>query len=137
VADGAVNLYPGNYEDYLWRKQNGAELLEESLRAAGSGTEPAPLAAQAAAAQVPVPEAPPKRRLNPIKRRQMAERLAAVEAEVTRTEAAIAQSQEALTRFVSVEETERLTMALEDSRRALQNLEHEWVGLTEELETTE
>jgi len=137
VADGAVHLYPGNYEDYLWRKQNGAELLEQSLRAADSGTEPAPLAAQAAAAQAAVPEAPPKRRLNPIKRRQMAERLAAVEAEVTRTEAAIAQSEEALTRFVSVEETERLTTVLDESRLALQNLEHEWAGLTEELEATE
>ncbi len=36
VADGAVNIYPGNYEDYLWRKQNGAQALEESLRASMS-----------------------------------------------------------------------------------------------------
>ncbi len=27
VADGAVNVYPGNYEDYLWRKEGGAEAL--------------------------------------------------------------------------------------------------------------
>ena len=24
VADGTVNVYPGNYEDYLWRKEGGA-----------------------------------------------------------------------------------------------------------------
>jgi hypothetical protein len=107
------------------------------LRAADADAEPAPPAAQAAAALAASPEAAPKRRLNPIKRRQMAERLAAVEAEVTRTEAAIAQSEEALTRFVSIEETQRLTTVLEESRHALQNLEHEWAGLSEELEATE
>src|SRR5213082_4032739 len=25
VADGKVNIFPGNYEDYLWRKEGGAE----------------------------------------------------------------------------------------------------------------
>ena len=43
VADGAVNIFPGNYEDYLWRKQNGAQLMEESLRASvAAGTRRSP-----------------------------------------------------------------------------------------------
>ena len=47
VADGAVNIFPGNYEDYLWRKQNGAQLMEDSLRASMSASSAAilPLAA--------------------------------------------------------------------------------------------
>src|SRR6266536_1473391 len=38
VADGAVHAFPGNYEDYLWRKQNGAQALEDSLRASTSAS---------------------------------------------------------------------------------------------------
>ena len=34
VADGAVEVYPGNYEDYLWRKE-GKELVARSSRARG------------------------------------------------------------------------------------------------------
>jgi ATP-binding cassette subfamily F protein 3 len=146
IADGAVHLFPGNYEDYLWRKQNGAQLMEESLcasAAASPSAEPSAVPESrlesvppiAAAAAAPPPE--PKRRINPIKRQQMSERLAAVEAEVSRTEVTIAESEEALSRFVSVEETERLTKVLQESRSALEHLEHEWAGLSEELEATE
>src|ERR1700729_178074 len=28
VADGKVHVFPGNYEDYLWRKEGGAETLQ-------------------------------------------------------------------------------------------------------------
>src|ERR1700740_813950 len=29
VGGGEIVIYPGNYEDYLWRKQGGAEKLQE------------------------------------------------------------------------------------------------------------
>ena len=45
VADGAVNIFPGNYEDYLWRKQNGAQLMEDSLRASMSASSAAAMSA--------------------------------------------------------------------------------------------
>ena len=141
VADGAVNIYPGNYEDYLWRKQNGAQILQESLLASQSAP---PSATAAAALREPVSAAPAavapavvKRRVNPMKRKQMAERLAKVEAEVSSTEAVIAECEEALGRYVSAEETQRVTTLLEDKRRKLQALEHEWAELSEELDATE
>src|SRR2546427_4805093 len=31
VGDGQVEVYPGNYEDYLWRKQGGAETLQKTV----------------------------------------------------------------------------------------------------------
>src|SRR5208337_845349 len=31
VGDGKVEVYPGNYEDYRWRKQGGAEKLQETV----------------------------------------------------------------------------------------------------------
>src|ERR1700709_118024 len=33
VEDRRVHIYPGNYEDYLWRKQGGPEKVKESLSA--------------------------------------------------------------------------------------------------------
>jgi len=137
VADGAVNIYPGNYEDYLWRKQNGAQQLEESLRPSTRAAEAATAATEPAMAATAQPVAVAKRRVNPLKRKQMEERLAKVEAEVGRTEAAISESEEALTRFVSAEETQRLTELLDEKRRALQALDSEWAELSEELEATE
>jgi ATP-binding cassette, subfamily F, member 3 len=31
VGDGKVEVYPGNYEDYRWRKEGGAEKLQETV----------------------------------------------------------------------------------------------------------
>jgi ATP-binding cassette, subfamily F, member 3 len=132
VADCAVNIFPGNYEDYLWRKQDGAHALEESLRAEVSAA-PVAVADQAAVAVV----AEPKKRVNPMKRKQMTKRLAQVEAEVSGTEAIIAESEESLSRYVSAEETQRISALLEEKRRQLSALESEWTELSEELEATD
>jgi septal ring factor EnvC (AmiA/AmiB activator) len=72
-----------------------------------------------------------------MKRKQMTERLAKVEAEVSRAEAIIAESEDALGRYVSTEETQRLSSLLEEKRRSLQALESEWAELSEALEATE
>ena len=139
VADGAVNIYPGNYEDYLWRKQNGAQELEASLRASVAAghrsveaAEQAPEAvAEAVAETASEASSGPKRRVNPLKRKQMAERLANLEIEVSQTEAVIAESEESLSRYVSNEETQRVSTLLEEKRRALETLENEWAELSE------
>jgi ATP-binding cassette subfamily F protein 3 len=131
VADGAVHIFPGNYEDYLWRKQNGAQALEDSLRASVGASSAAIAVAEAE------PVAKLKQRVNPMKRKQMAERLAKVEAEVSSAEAVIAESEEALGHYVSAEETQRISALLEEKRRSLQALEHEWAELSEALEETE
>src|SRR5579862_3054909 len=75
-----VHVFPGNYEDYLWRKEGGAEALaEQTAAAAAQHHVPAPAA-------VPVSAPPPvaARRLNPIKLRQIQERLTQVEEEIPR-----------------------------------------------------
>jgi ATP-binding cassette subfamily F protein 3 len=136
VADGAVNIYAGNYEDYLWRKQNGAQALEESMRASMSAASSS--VSVAAAAQELEPETvSPRRRVNPMKRKQMVERLAKVEAEVSQTEAVIAESEQSLSNYVSAEETQRVSALLEEKRRSLGVLESEWAELSEALEEPE
>ncbi|MBX6360280.1 MAG: ABC-F family ATP-binding cassette domain-containing protein [Acidobacterium ailaaui] len=128
VEGGHVHVYPGNYEDYLWRKQSTVQ-TEAPVAA---------LPASSPAAPAPGPPAPAtqekSRRLNPIRLRQMQERLSFVEEEIPRLEAAIADTEQALATFVSVEETHRLTAQLEDLRNQHKRLTAEWEELMLQLE---
>ena len=42
IGDGTVEVYPGNYEDYLWRKQGGAEKLQHTVLGARYPTDQRP-----------------------------------------------------------------------------------------------
>ena len=131
IGEGQVEVYPGNYEDYRWRKEGGAARLQESTQLAvtsvpANGNTPA--SADAAETKA--------RRLNPIKRKQMEERVRELEQEINRTETVIAQHEIALQSFVSVEATARLTQELETHRTALQKSLAEWEELTATLQSS-
>jgi hypothetical protein len=79
------------------------------------------------------PEAKQKR-LNPIKLKQMRERLVEVEEEIARLEAAITTAETALQNFVSVEETQRQTNLLNRARADLEHAMSEWEELSQVLE---
>ena len=150
IGDGKVELYPGNYEDYLWRKQGGAERqtsameneLIGELSAGRSSADRQPVSQQeelmptasGANGDQPAPELEGKsRRLNPIKRKQMQGRLHEVEEEITRVEAAIALYETQLQTFVSTEETQRQTRELAVRKSDLEGLMTEWEELSEAL----
>jgi ATP-binding cassette subfamily F protein 3 len=135
IADGLVNVYPGNYEDYTWRKQrNGEQVSQVSVEQsfahassrAGNGDGASPHTA-----------AGKSRKKNPIKLRQMQQRCQQLEQQVARMESEIRDCEEELARFVSVEETARLTGLLTSSRPQLEKLVKEWEELTLTLESTE
>src|SRR5712671_2171643 len=94
IGDGKVEVYPGNYEDYRWRKGGGAARLQEAVAAA-------PAAVQPVNGNGAAPAEPKSKRLNPIKRKQMEDRVRELEHEITRMEAAIAECESALQTFVS------------------------------------
>src|SRR6266581_3936338 len=127
VGDGRVEVYPGNYEDYLWRKQGGAARLQEAVAAA-------PAAVQPVNGNGAAPAESKSKRLNPIKRKQMEDRVRELEHEITRMEAAIAECESALQTFVSADETQRLTQELEKHKRSLQAKVQEWEELGQALE---
>ncbi|MGC2694506.1 MAG: ABC-F family ATP-binding cassette domain-containing protein [Candidatus Angelobacter sp.] len=134
IGNGRVEVFPGNYEDYLWRKEGKADALEGSLASAA----PSPSAAGKSADnddgfQPAGPELRQKR-LNPIKLKQMRERLQEVEEEIARLEAAIATAETALQNFVSAEETQRQTELLERSKAEMENSMKEWEELGQMLE---
>ncbi len=127
VADGGVQVFPGNYEDYVWRKE-GKQV---------QAPEPAPeQRAEQHAGHHPEPRRPPgpsptakkaaSARLNPIKLRQMKERRREIEDEITRLEVEIADYEHALANFVSADETVRISELLNARRTDLVNLMMEW-----------
>ncbi|MGZ4830937.1 MAG: ABC-F family ATP-binding cassette domain-containing protein, partial [Candidatus Angelobacter sp.] len=102
IGDGRVEVFPGNYEDYLWRKEGKGSALPDGFLASAVASDAASSAVltnhHEGAKQVD-PEAKQKR-LNPIKLKQMKERLLEVEEEIARLEAAIATAEIALQNFV-------------------------------------
>src|SRR3989440_375041 len=127
IGDGRVEVYPGNYEDYRWRKGGGAARLQEAVAAA-------PAAVQPVNGNGAAPAESKSKRLNPIKRKQMEDRVRELEHEITRMEAAIVECESALQTFVSANETQRLTQELERHKRSLQAKVREWEELGQALE---
>jgi len=126
VANGGVEVFPGNYEDYLWRKEGKQAQPDPEPEAAkqSPGTQhPAPSTASRKAA-----------RLNPIKLRQLKERRRAIEDEVTRLEVEIADYEAALSNFTSVEETVRVNDLLNARRTDLVGLMTEWEDVAQTIE---
>ncbi|HEY1807487.1 MAG TPA: ABC-F family ATP-binding cassette domain-containing protein, partial [Acidobacteriaceae bacterium] len=124
-----LHVYPGNYEDYRWRKEGGAASLAAETAAAAEPVAPLPIE--------PEPEAlasMPAKRVNPIKLRQMQERLAAVEAEIPRVDGWVSETEQALGIYVSAEETQRLTEVLAALRDRQAELNGEWEELSMQLE---
>jgi ATP-binding cassette subfamily F protein 3 len=148
VGDGKVEIFPGNYEDYLWRKQGGqhvAPTLDDvpgkkttkpgaplPVAVAGSGAFPA--TAQPTNGNGAEPEAP-KKRVNPIKRKQMEDRVRELEEKIGSTETAIEKLETALQGFVSAEESQRQAQELEQLKASHATLVSEWEELSQVLET--
>jgi ATP-binding cassette subfamily F protein 3 len=129
IGGGRVEVYPGNYEDFLWRKQGGTEQLQEQVVASTHPPQPTN------GNHAPSPVADKSKRLNPIKRKQMQERAQELEEEISGLEAAIAACENALQSFVSAEETTRLTRELAQNRTSLQERIAEWEQIGQELAT--
>jgi len=135
IGDGKVEVYPGNYEDYLWRKQGGSAKQNESIRQQLTIPEPAaqtPSNGNLAAADNQ--SAAKAKRMNPIKRKKMEDRIHELEAEISRTETVIAQCETALQGFVSADETQRQSEKLDQHKIAHAALIREWEKLSESLQ---
>jgi ATP-binding cassette subfamily F protein 3 len=130
VEDRRVHIYPGNYEDYLWRKQGGPEKIAQSI-SVPVALAPAPVAP---AAPVPEAQAIAVKRLNPIKLKQLEDRLRSAEQEIPRLESAITAAEERLGNFVSAEQSQKDAAELDDLREKRASLLAEWEELALTLE---
>jgi ATP-binding cassette subfamily F protein 3 len=145
VGDGKVEIFPGNYEDYLWRKQGGqhvAPSLDDVPDVVSSSKSDPPKTVASSApsngngTSEPPSEAP-KKRLNPMKRKQMEDRVRSLEEEIEHAEEAIARCEASLQSFVSVEETQRQSSELEAQKSNHAALVAEWEETSKELELSE
>ncbi len=127
--------YPGNYEDYLWRKQGRIAVTVEIPKPSTTSSTSSSVPVNGDRAPAAEPADPKAKRLNPIKRQQMEDRLHEIEEEIARAEAAIALCETQLQSFVSAEETQRQTQELARRKNDLQSLMKEWEELSETLET--
>jgi ATP-binding cassette subfamily F protein 3 len=128
IGDGQVEVFPGNYEDYQWRKQRGAE--EQS------GTSPN----RAAPTLSDVPgyadqKTESRKRLNPIKLKQLQERCQQLESEIADLESQIAKCEHALQSFVSPDETQHQVDLLAQCRIDVAKRIEEWEELSTVMET--
>src|SRR6201998_3835269 len=142
IGDGRVEIYPGNYEDYRWRKEGrvaAVPTLEDvPMRgAAGNGSQGGRINTDGDKWAEPssTSEESKGKRLNPIKRKQMEERIHEIEEEITRVETAIGHCETSLLTFVSAEETQRQNQELEARRKELASLMAEWELQSQSLET--
>jgi ATP-binding cassette subfamily F protein 3 len=134
VGDGRVEVYPGNYEDYRWRKEGGAAELQKSVSSAAHA-QPTNGANGNPVSPTPTSEESPGKRLNPIKRKQMEDRVHELEAEINRLEDAIVECEAGLQTFINAEATQRLSHELGVARTELQNRMAEWEQLGQALQT--
>src|SRR5271168_1338624 len=146
VEDRRLHIYPGNYEDYLWRKQGGPEKVTEQITNSLAAT-PAPApetvistgggafaaAVEKSASLQPQPAIPIKR-LNPIKLKQLEDRLRHAEAEIPRLESAIADAEARLGNFTSADQSQKDAAELESLRTKRATLLAEWEELSLTLE---
>ena len=142
IGDGKVEVYPGNYEDYLWRKQGGSAKQNEEIRERLKSFEVVPHVAtngnHAATASTPIAAANPKaRRLNPIKRKQVEERVQKLEAAINQAEDAIVRCETALQNFSSAEESQRQSEELDRQKASHAAALAEWEELSQALQESE
>ena len=143
VGSGKVEIFPGNYEDYLWRKQGGqrvAPTLDDVPDVNRRRAEPSPVVPASppldGSAEAASPEVS-KRRLNPIKRKQMEDRIRQLEEQISRVEAAIARLEAELQNFVSAEQTQRQSQELQGYKRNQAELIEEWESISASLQACE
>src|ERR1700730_12945698 len=124
IGDGEVHVFPGNYEDYLWRKEG--KLLDLTLPELKSvaNHQPAEPGRETAA-----------KRLNPIKLKQMQERCRELEEQIAEAETEIAHYEAELANFVNADETMRVSNLLEKRRSDLNALLAEWVEVSQAVES--
>ena len=137
VEDRRVHVYPGNYEDYLWRKQGGPESVIASVThpsTVGSATErPVPDDA-VEKAPLPVEMKAPVKKLNSFKLKQLEERVMAAEEEIPALEESIAEAEGKMAVFTTAEEAQRLALRVEGMRARLGVVTREWEDMAGELE---
>lgn len=127
VEDRHVHVYPGNYEDYLWRKQGGPEKVVAAMTrvaVAAPTVSVAPISAVKAAVK----------KLNPIKLKLLEEEVQQAEEAIPALEEKIALAETKLGVFTSADEAQKTSAELDVLRDQHAALLAHWEQLGTQLE---
>ena len=127
---GGVQVFPGNYEDYLWRKGGGPE----ALQAAAAEIQRSPVPAIETLSHAAEPSNGTGKKVNPIKLKQMQERVRFAEDAMPRMEEQMTALEAALGNFTSAEASQRQTAELARLRGQHEELMLEWETISTQLE---
>jgi ATP-binding cassette subfamily F protein 3 len=127
VEDRHVHVYPGNYEDYLWRKQGGPEKVIAAMKVSAV---PAPAVTLVSA---PTPKTVVKK-LNPIKLKLLEEEVQQAEEAIPTLEEKITLAEMKLGVFTSADEAQKAAAELNALRVQHAALLVRWEQLGTQLE---
>jgi ATP-binding cassette subfamily F protein 3 len=148
VEERRVHIYPGNYEDYLFRKQGGLQKIAETAATnphidAATGMfktlapRLVPSTHEIEGSLAPVTPEPAKaniKRLNPIKLKQLEERVASLEEELPNLEARILAAEQQQAIFTTAEAAQAVAAELDALREQHTARTAEWEELAMQLE---
>jgi ATP-binding cassette, subfamily F, member 3 len=153
VEDRRVHIYPGNYEDYLFRKGGGVEKIAEAAAANSHIDHATGMFKPSKQVGIKEPELPvntheiegslepvtdtPKptvKRLNPIKLKQLEDRVAAIEDELPNLEARIQTAEQQQANYTTAEAAVSLAAELDQLREQHAARTAEWEDLATQLE---
>ena len=140
IGGGAIDIYPGNYEDYLWSLERRGE-AEASETPPGGPSEEL-LAAMASAKDEKAKEekagrngaAQPRKRMNPIQADKLRKRVSELESAISKLEAKSERLQTKMGAAAAFEEQSELLGQMETCSTRIAELEKEWEELNERLE---
>ncbi len=139
IGGGEVNVFPGNYEDYLWRKQ-GKQVdltLPDLIGERGGSHNGHEINDASQTATAPAAPAVKIKRLNPIKLQQLKDRCREIEEQVARLEMEIEGYGRELAHFKSAEDSTRLARLIEEGRQESAKLMREWEEASKVVEEQE
>jgi ATP-binding cassette subfamily F protein 3 len=158
VEDRRVHIYPGNYEDYLFRKQGGiptntaeaAKMMQHDaatnakvdaatgmfkpVKQAGTEVATGTQAIEGSMAEVTSAPKASVKRLNPIKLKHLGDRVAALEVELPNLEARILAAEQQQAFFTTADAAQALAAELDGLRKQHAARTAEWEELAMQLE---
>jgi ATP-binding cassette subfamily F protein 3 len=140
VGGGAIDIYPGNYEDYLWSLERRGEAGNGDKAPGGPSVEL--LAAMQSAKGEQAKEAKvaqngdeqSRKRMNPIQADKLRRRASELESEIAKLEDKNAKLQAQLGASGAFEEQTELLSRMETCSKGIAEREREWEELNEKLE---
>ncbi len=137
VGNGEVIVYPGNYEDYLWRSQRDADAPGEQAEPAISNSLQAALAhaseeRERNGTETPTPA---RKRMNPLQAGRLREEVAGIERNISRLEKQIEGLQQQLNgSFKDHQQSSEIFSRMEEIRCQIRAHEENWEALAAKLE---